>query len=98
MRNRGVAGCTSDERGRDRSSAGPDKIGDLTGFGKSPELLLREDEVFIDGDLEDAPTGGNQLGFGAKIPGQLVRQTGGAWFVVSLGAVFDLDTHGRFLL
>lgn len=49
-------------------------------------------------DVEDAAGAFNELGCDAEIFFQFLRQTGGAWVVVSLRAVFDRYDHTQFLL
>jgi hypothetical protein len=54
-------------------------------------LLLREEQLVIDGDLEDAAAAPDQLGLDAEPAFNLRRQTGGARVVVSHRAVFDAN-------
>jgi hypothetical protein len=52
-------------------------------------LLLGEEQLVVDGDLEDTAAAPDQLGLDAKPAFNLRRQTGGAGVVVSHRAVFD---------
>jgi hypothetical protein len=52
-------------------------------------LLLGEDQLVVDGDLENASAAPDQLGLEAELAFNLRRQTGGARVVVSHRAVFD---------
>jgi hypothetical protein len=52
-------------------------------------LLLGEDQLVVDGDLEDPAAAPYQLGRDAEPAFNLRRQTGGARVVVSHRAVFD---------
>jgi hypothetical protein len=72
-----------------------DQLHDLPRLRVAPEGLLREDQVAVHRDLEDATGGGHQpkLGVGNFLL-QLNRQTGGSGLVVSDDAVLDDDPHG----
>jgi hypothetical protein len=65
---------------------------------EAPELLLREDQLAVDRDLEDAAGAGDQLGTDLRLPLDRIRQTGGARLVVSNHAVFDRYLHRVSLL
>jgi hypothetical protein len=52
-------------------------------------LLLGEDQLVVEGDLENAAAPPDQLGLDAELAFNLRRQTGGARVVVSHCAVFD---------
>lgn len=69
---------------------------DLTGVGEATGRLLGVDEVTVDGDLEDAVAALHELRGLSEALLDLVRQTGGAGFVVSNDTVFDADVgHGN---
>jgi cell division FtsZ-interacting protein ZapD len=72
-----------------RALPGGDCFLDLAREGKAPDLLLREDELAVQPDVEDAAAALDQLGADAQLLLQLVRQTGGARQVVSGHAVLD---------
>ncbi len=58
------------------------------------QLLLGKHQLPVHGDLEDAARRRNQLDRGVGMLGTyLRRQTGGARFVVSDGAIRDLNLH-----
>ena len=82
-----VPGLSSAEQGED-----------LAVVGESPQSLLGEQQVAVDGDLEHAAMTGGQLAVDTQCFVQLGRQTGGPGFVVSLGAVLDLDPHAHLHL
>jgi hypothetical protein len=52
-------------------------------------LLLGEDQLVVDGNLEDASVAPDELGLETEPAFNLRRQTGGARVIVSQGAVFD---------
>ena len=54
---------------------------------------LGENQLSVDGDLEHAAVGGDQLAIGTQALLELGRQTGGPWLVVSFAAVFDSNFH-----
>ena len=56
-------------------------------------LFLGKDEVAVEFNLEDAPSGFNEFGFRIEFFFQVVRQTGGAGLVVSHSAIGDFETH-----
>ena len=70
---------------------------DLAGVGKAAGVLLREDQLSVHRDLEDASGSLEELGLDTEPGLDLLRQTGGAREVVSDAAVLDGDTlgHGR---
>jgi hypothetical protein len=68
---------------------------DLALGGKASGLLLREDELAIQLDVEDAAGALDQRGADAEPPLQLVRQTGGAGQVISGHAVLDGNVFGH---
>jgi hypothetical protein len=74
---------------------GGDRSLDLASGGKAAYLLLREDELAVQLDVEDAAASLDQLGPRAQLLLQLVRQTGGAGQVVSSYAVLDGDVFGH---
>jgi hypothetical protein len=63
-------------------------------LGMATEREFAKDQVVVDGDLK-APAARRQQGqrfnVGSEFGEQLVRQTDGAWSVVSLGAIFNGD-------
>ncbi len=66
---------------------------DLVLFREAPGFVLREDQLVVLVDVEDAAVSSDQLGFGS---GRLLdpgRQTGGTGQVVSAAAVVDRDGH-----
>jgi hypothetical protein len=68
---------------------------DLAGMGEAPCLFLGEEQLVVDGDLEDSARSLDELGFDAELLLDLLRQTGGAGEVVSDSAVLDDDTRGH---
>jgi hypothetical protein len=62
---------------------------DLSGLGEAVLLLLREDEVAVDRDLEDATVPPDELRGEAELMLDVVRQTGGSGEVASSLAVLD---------
>jgi hypothetical protein len=67
---------------------------DLSSFGVTPQLRLLVHRRAVHGDLETPAARGDELHLrGRELLFDLGRQTGGAWFVVSNGAVFDRDLH-----
>jgi len=71
---------------------------DLARHGKTLGLLLGEDQLVVDGDLEDAAAAPDELRLEAEPALNLRRQTGGARVVVSHCAVFDTNPrHGSLL-
>jgi len=59
--------------------------------------VLREEQIAIDGDVEDAPVATNQVDGDADLPLDFGRQTGGPGKIVSTPAVGDRDLHRRGL-
>ena len=80
---------------RRRSRAGAQGLEHLAVFGESPHLVLGEDQLAIDGHVEDTAVSLHELDFTAELPLDLGRQTGGPGQVVSANAVLDGDGHGR---
>jgi hypothetical protein len=68
---------------------------DLALGGKASCLLLREDELAVQLDVEDAAAALDQRGAGPEPLLQLVRQTGGAGQIVSSHAILDGDVFGH---
>jgi hypothetical protein len=66
-----------------------DLLLDFAGLWKAAQPFLREDQVGVDGDLEDATAATDQLRGEAEPGFDLSRQTGGAGVVVSARAVLD---------
>jgi hypothetical protein len=73
------------------SRAGGDGALDLSGHGEAAGLLLREHQVAIHLDVEDAARSLDQVRTDAEPLLQLVRQTGGTGQVASRHAVLDAD-------
>jgi hypothetical protein len=71
---------------------------DLAGHREAVGLLLGEDQLVVDGDLEDASAAPDQIGLDAEPAFNLRRQTGGARIVVSHRAVFDAHVLHAALL
>lgn len=70
---------------------------DLGVLGVTLQRLLREDQLAVGDDLEDAPAGGDEgqfLDVVGEVRQELGRQTDGSIRVVSNDAVFDADLHG----
>ena len=59
--------------------------------------MLREQQLTIDSDVEDAAAAGFQLGVDPEGLLQFGRQTGGCGLVVSDRAVLDVDLHAPTL-
>jgi hypothetical protein len=72
---------------------------DLAWIGETPCLFLGEEQLVVDGDLEDPTRSLDELRFDAELLLDLLRQTGGAGVVVSDPAVLDDDAcgHARLL-
>jgi hypothetical protein len=60
-------------------------------------FVLAENELAIGDDIEDSAVAGDQLGFHAQLSLDFSRQTGGFGFVISLGAIRDVNLHARLL-
>jgi len=75
--------------------ARPEHRRDLARGGKASCLLLREDELAVQLDLEDAAAALDQRGASSELLLQLVRQTGGAGQIVSSHAILDGDVFGH---
>ncbi len=66
----------------------------FTRFCVTSEPFFTEDEFIIDDDLKTAASRrqhGKRFNIIAKLVEQFCRQTGGAWRVVSLYAIFDTE-------
>jgi len=74
-------------------SSSADEADDLSVVGKAVQRTLGEDQLAVDGNLEDAAAPGDELAVSLERLLQLGRQTDGAGLVISLTAVFDLDPH-----
>jgi hypothetical protein len=72
---------------------------DLAGVRETACLLLGEEQLVVDGDLEDSSGTLDELRLDPEFPLDLLRQTGGAGVVVSDAAVLDNDrgSHNRLL-
>jgi hypothetical protein len=68
---------------------------DLPGQGKAACLFLGEQELVVDGHLEDSTGPFDELGLDAELLFDLLRQTGGAGEVVSDPAILDDDACGH---
>ena len=68
---------------------------DLAGVWETACLLLGEDQLVVDGDLEDSTGSLDELRLDAELLLDLLRQTGGAGVVVSDPAVLDDDGRGH---
>jgi len=81
------------------AAGGPAPLGehrlDLALGGKASCLLLREDELAVQLDVEDAAGALDQRGASPEPLLQLVRQTGGAGQIVSSHAILDGDVFGH---
>jgi hypothetical protein len=56
--------------------------------------MLREEQLAVGHDIEDARVSHDQLGFDVELIANRGRQTGGLRLVVSTPAVRDGQTHG----
>ena len=65
----------------------------LSRIGKSSRFELGEYRFAVNDDIEDAITPGDQVRLHTEGLAQFIRQTGGAWFVVSRCAILDADLH-----
>jgi len=68
---------------------------DLAGEREAAGLPLGEDQLVVDGDLEDPAGPLDELGLDAQLLLDLLRQTGGAGIVVSDPAVLDCYSGGH---
>jgi hypothetical protein len=60
----------------------------------APDLFLGKHHLAVDGNVEHAAGGLDQLDLDAgKLPPKLRRQTGGARLIVSNDAILDVDLH-----
>jgi len=73
--------------------AGGDDGFDLVGFGEAAEALLGVDQVTVKGHLEDAAAALDQGALDSESLFDRLRQTGGAWLVVSNHTI--LNTENR---
>lgn len=78
---------------RRAGQSGVELAGDLAGFGKPPERVLREDLLAVNDHVKDAVRLSNKGCFYAEQLLQLSRQTGGPGKVVSSSAVRDFNLH-----
>ncbi len=62
-------------------------------FGKAALFKLAEDHLPVDLNVEDPSATGNEYCLGSQAALNCGRQTGGMGFVVSSGAIGDLDFH-----
>ena len=69
------------------------QLEDFAVLGEATGLKLGIDQVAVDRNLEGSATGFNQFAGCIDLFAEFCRQTGGAWLVVSLNAVFDLYSH-----
>lgn len=69
------------------------RLDDLVLFGEPSRRVLRENEVSIRDDVEDAVVALEQLRLNSKFSRQLGPQTGGSRKVVSAHAVRNRDLH-----
>ena len=76
-------------------SLSADQADDLSVGGKTIQGALGEDQLAVHRNLEPATARRDQLTVDRERALQLGRQTDGAGLVVSLSAVFDLDSHRR---
>jgi len=56
-------------------------------------LELRENELFIDSNVEDPVTPGNQLRLNTQTFTQFISQTGSIGFIVSHRTIMDFNFH-----
>lgn len=71
------------------------RLKDFIGTRVTPLAVLREHELAVGRDVEDAATSLHELGLDAQSLPDLGRQTDGAWQVVSGHAVGDGDFHAE---
>jgi len=71
----------------------PQRLNDLVLFWKPARRMLREDEVSICDNVENAVVTLDQSGFDSQLSRQLGPQTGGARKVVSAHAICNRDVH-----
>ena len=65
----------------------------LSGIGESSRFELGEYRLAVNDNIEDATTPSDQRRLRSKALAPFVRQTGGAWLVVSRRAILDGDLH-----
>lgn len=70
-----------------------EQLQDLGIFRKTPDVVLRKDQLPVDLDIEDASASGDQLRGFADLTLNLGCQTGGLRFVVSTRAISDSNRH-----
>ena len=75
------------------SGPGAEQLDHLGVVREAAGLVLREDEVAVGDDVEDAAAAFDQLGLDTELALQPGLQTGGLGQVVSLHAVGDGDPH-----
>lgn len=64
-------------------------VGHFARRGETTFLLLREDDLIVEGDVEGAAVPFDQLGFEAEPGSNFVRQTDGSGKIASGSTVFD---------
>jgi hypothetical protein len=87
--------CSTTRVARRGSPAIAQALEDLFGLRIAARLVLREDQLAVEDDVEDAAVAANQLGDDAGLPFDLGRQTGGPGEIVSTSAVGEGDLHFR---
>jgi len=65
----------------------------LTRLWESPRFELREYNVSIYNDIEDTTNPWDQIYMHIKDLANFIRQTDGIWFIVSLGAIMNINLH-----
>jgi len=80
------------------SGPGADGAQDLVVLGEPARPTLREDQLTIRCHLVHTAGAFHELGLDVELLFDEGRQTGGPGKVVSLAAVFDLDSHDTVLL
>src|SRR5262245_54226006 len=75
-----------------------ERLDDLALFGETALRVLREDELPIRDDVEDAVVALDQPGLDSQLTSQRGPQTGGARKIVSARAVGDRDVHRGLLV
>lgn len=64
-----------------------------SGLRNRPASNLENTGFVVNDDIQDAIAPGDQLRLYTEGLAQFIRQTGGAWFVVSRCAIVDADLH-----
>ena len=82
--------------GQRSESALPDQFGHFPILRETPRYGLGKNFLAVGNDLEGAAVAGHQFGFRAELLTQFRSQPGSAGLVVSAGAVFNGDLHGKF--